>query len=288
MNDIKICVLGGDKRQSAMAQEMYNDGYEVTIFGLKGDTGGATQAVNLKSALCGADIVVLPLPFSTDGIRLSCPISQTDIKLDDVIALTEKESFVAGGKLTDSFVEKLNGKGVLTFDYMKSERLNILNSVPTAEGAIAIAVNELPITLFSSDAAVIGYGRIGRVLVRLLRAFGSNVTVYSRSESALSWAKSEGALSYHTSELGNYAESHDVIFNTVPSVVLDENILLKTKEEVLIIDLASYPGGVDFESAKSLDRKVIWALSIPGKTAPVSAGSIIKDCVITKYKEVKK
>ena len=62
-------------------------------------------------------------------------------------------------------------------------------------------------------------------------------------------------------------------------MVLNFRVLSKTKPDVLIIDLASKPGGVDFDSAKQLDVKVIWALALPGKCAPVTAGKIIKNTV---------
>ena len=36
--------------------------------------------------------------------------------------------------------------------------------MPTAEGAIQLAMEELPITLHGARVLVIGYGRLGRVL----------------------------------------------------------------------------------------------------------------------------
>ena len=43
----------------------------------------------------------------------------------------------------------------------------------------------------------------------------------------------------------------------------------------LIIDLASRPGGVDHETAAKLNRRVVWALGLPAKAAPMTAGEII-------------
>ena len=62
-------------------------------------------------------------------------------------------------------------------------------------------------------------------------------------------------------------------------MIINGSMLRQLREDCLIIDLASKPGGVDFESAKRLGRNVIWALSLPGKTAPLTAGNIIRDTI---------
>jgi len=46
------------------------------------------------------------------------------------------------------------------------------------------------------------------------------------------------------------------------------------------------PTGVDFEVAQSLGINVIWALSLPGKVAPVTSGKIIKDTIINILTEM--
>ena len=80
--------------------------------------------------------------------------------------------------------------------------------------------------------------------------------------------------------LKEHIHEFDIIFNTIPSLILDDEILTK------VIDLASKPGGIDFDAAKSYGLKVIWALSLPGKIAPVSSGAIIKDTIMNIIKEL--
>ena len=52
-----------------------------------------------------------------------------------------------------------------------------------------------------------------------------------------------------------------------------------------MIDLASKPGGIDFSAAAMLNLKVIWALSLPGKVAPVTSGEIIKTAIFNIINE---
>ncbi|MCL2035084.1 MAG: dipicolinate synthase [Oscillospiraceae bacterium] len=156
----------------------------------------------------------------------------------------------------------------------------IANATPTAEGAIEIALHELPVTIFGSSCIIIGYGRIAKVLARLLIAFGAKVRVAARSHSDLAWAKINGCEAVSINELSHYLCDVDCLFNTVPVTILGEEKLSILPRRCLVIDLASKPGGVDFEIAKTLGIKTIWALSLPGKVAPYTAGEIILSTIM--------
>ncbi len=286
MNDIKICVLGGDMRQVYAAREMCKNGYEVSVYGLEGDTGDAVKCTSLQGAVSGSKLILLPLPYSTDGIRICSPLSLKEIRIEELCLYIEKGQVISGGKFSNSFCEYLKQRECEFFDYYDCEKMSIMNAVPTSEGALAIALSEMKTTLFGSKSAVLGYGRIGRVLSRMLKNLNSEVTVFARSEAALAWAAAEGCQSENIYELSKKIGEYELVVNTVPFVILNKNVLEKTNENTVFIDLASKPGGIDFDYAKRMGRKVFWALSLPGKTAPASAGKIIAECVIEKLKEI--
>ncbi|MBQ6810669.1 MAG: NAD(P)-binding domain-containing protein, partial [Firmicutes bacterium] len=179
----------------------------------------------------------------------------------------------------------LAARGITVCDLCQEERFNIRNSIPTAEGAIAIAMNHMDITLNGCSAAVLGFGRIGKTLCRSLHALGTRVTAVSRNskDQALSEIYGYRACSYGT--LPHEAPEFDVIFNTVPSTVITEDLLAHMKKEAFVIDLASKPGGVDSTAALRYGVRVISALSLPGKVAPVTAGHIIADCLVERLQE---
>ena len=170
------------------------------------------------------------------------------------------------------------------YNYAKTDYFKTLNAIPTAEGAIALAMQHSERTIFESDCAVIGYGCIGYALSKRLSALGAKVTVYARSESALAKARADGMCSRQIGLLGR--QDHDIIFNTVPAMVLGHN-QLKYLKNTFIIDLASKPGGVDFEAADALLIKYVHALALPSKCAPVTAGEILADTVISILRGVK-
>lgn len=280
-----ISVIGGDLRQLTLAKLLSKDGYAVKIFGFDKeiDSGSLTKATDIKDAL-SSQIFILPLPISHDGIVINSPFSEKEIHIKELTDSLPEKSIVLGGKIPLSFLNTCRQKGIKVFDYFEREELTVANAIPTAEGAIEIALCETPYTLHNSKCLVIGYGRIGKILADRLKAFGADVTVSARKHSDFAWIEANGYKKAHTGNLE--ISKYNLIFNTVPAMVLTEEHLKNIPKDSLIIDLASKPGGVDFALAKELGVKVIWALSLPGKVAPITSGEIIKNAVINIINEM--
>lgn len=153
------------------------------------------------------------------------------------------------------------------------------NAPPTAEGAIQLALENLPITLHASRVLVIGYGRIGKILADRLRGLGAFVSVAARRYEQLAWAEVDGHAAQRLGDIAGWLCGYDLVLNTVPARVLTAELLADLKSGCLVIDVASKPGGVDLEAARRLGVPVIWALSLPGKVAPVTAGRAIQQTV---------
>lgn len=283
-NNTKFAVIGGDLRQVKLAGMLASDGNTVNAIGFEsiGEIDkDITLCKELSTAVKDADCVILGLPYSNDGINANAPLSKKPIVLKELYDLLSHGQLVVGGKLNDSAYLAAGRHGFKLVDYLEREELAVLNAIPTAEGAIQIAMEELPITIHNSKCLVIGYGRIGKVLSHNLCGLGAKVTVSARKHSDFAWIKANGYNAANTSELNKtLSEKYDVIFNTVPTLVFDSELLDKISKECLIIDLASKPGGVDLNAASERGLKVIWALSLPGKVAPITSGEIIKSTIL--------
>ncbi len=282
-----ISVIGGDLRTLTLAGLLAEDGYNVRIFGFDKDidTGELTFSKNLYDAIM-AEVIILPIPASSDGVTINAPYAKKPILLDDFFAMLGSSKLVLAGHISPAVAAWFDREGIAYIDYYNREELMVKNAIPTAEGAVAIALSEMPVTLFGAKALVVGYGRIGKILTKMLAGLGCDVTVSARRYGDLAWIETSGAKAVNTLKIADGIEKYDVIFNTVPSLVLGERELSGINKEALIIDLASMPGGVDLQIAKDLKRRVIWALSLPGKTAPISAGHIIKDTVLNILSEL--
>lgn len=170
-------------------------------------------------------------------------------------------------------------------DIMKCEELAVLNSISTAEGAIQIAMEETNYTLHDSNILILGFGRIGKVLAKMLNAIGANVYCEARKNEDLAWIKTYGYNVVKLSNLNENLKNKDIIINTIPSIILNEEKLKLLDKNSLVIDLASKPGGVDYEKVSNIGVKVIWALALPGKVAPYSAAKAIKQTIYNEITE---
>lgn len=282
-----LAVIGGDLRYVYLAGALGEDGYRVIAVGFDNTdlppcVAGCTDAAQ---AIQLADAVILPMPISTDGKLVNAPFSRLCIPLEQVYAAVKPTQTVFGGGITQEIAAAFERRDITVQDYLKREELAVRNAVPTAEGAIQLALEELPVTIDGSSCLIVGYGRIGKVLARLLVSMGARVTVAARKCADRAWATVQGCRAVSTEELANLAR-FDVVFNTVPTLLFDRRVLGTMDRHTLLIDLASRPGGIDFNAAADLHFKTVWALSLPGRVAPKTAADIIKSTIQNMIREV--
>lgn len=143
------------------------------------------------------------------------------------------------------------------------------NAQITAYCAVRLASEKLPVTLNGCPVLVLGWGRIGKCLARLLQAMGARVSVYARKEQDRAMAL---ALGYDLGDLHYGLCRYRVIFNTVPFMMLPKDSVAFCSDDCLKIELASSPG-ID-------SPDVIKAGGLPNKYAPESSGTLIAKTVL--------
>lgn len=255
---MNILILGGDRRMAVAAHELKQKGYDVDTIGLfEGDRG------NVKNA----DVLLFGVPTTRDRKTVFCPETKREIPLD--IAKSAKENALL---LTCGY--KFDNDNCI--DYLRLDDFCLLNAVPTAEGAIARAINDTDFTLWSADVLVIGNGRVGRVLAERLAALKCNLTVSARKPSDFALLSAMGVKHIHTDSVAQNAHRFDIIFNTVDVHLFDSFENLKN---AYLYDLSS-KGCIDFDVAKSHGIRAEKLPAIPGKIAPITAGKIIAQTVI--------
>lgn len=277
-----FAVVGGDLRQAWLAGRLAERGCPVYTALLDREVELSTRihkAKTVEEGVVQADVVVLPLPITADGICLNAPFARKQMALAELFPLL-KGKLVFGGRAESGAKALAEKNDVELVDYFEREELAIMNSIPTAEGALELAMGELPTTVFGTRVLITGFGRIARVLCRLLVAMGAKVTVAARKYSDFAWIGIFGAAAIHLDALSEQAAQVDLIFNTVPAMLFDQSVLAALPRDAVVIDLASKPGGVDFAAAQQMGVKTIWALSLPGKVAPISSGEAIKDTIL--------
>ena len=138
-----------------------------------------------------------------------------------------------------------------------------------------MAMEATTITIHGSESMVLGLGRCGWTLARMLQGIGAHVTGVARKPSDLARAVEMGLDAVHFSDLEDKIGRAEIIFNTVPHLILDAEMLEKVARDAVIVDLASIPGGTDFEYAQMLGIKALLAPGLPGIVAPKTASRIL-------------
>ncbi len=260
-SDNVILVAGGDLRQQYAARRLrQKTGADVWTLGLPAQSG--LHSAETLEEVPAYDVLVLPVPASPDGTTVPAPFGKAALPLETLAAHGKPGGLVLGGAC-GGMLRWRESRGLAAADYLRREELCLANAVPSAEGAIQIAMEETARTLHGTAALVIGYGRIGMALAPRLRGLGMDVTVCARRCETRALAEMQGFAAVPMEQLPAAAKAAPVIFNTVPALVLDETVLKGLPQETLVIDLASRPGGTDFEAAKRLRTRVVWALSLP-------------------------
>lgn len=283
----KISIIGGDLRIVKLAEMLIEEGVEVFTYGLENsELVDENKSNMLQEAIEKSDIVLGPIPFSSNGKTINTPFGNDKILVSDFMDCLTGKTLIAGSIKPDIY-EIASEKNIKVIDILKREELAVLNAVSTAEGTIKIAIEETPRNLHGSNILVLGFGRIGKILSNMLKGLGANVACEARRNSDLAWIKAYGYEPIPISNLKDNLNRFDIIINTIPYIILDKENLDNVKKDALIIDLASNPGGVDRNAIKERKIKFVWALSLPGKVAPITSAEFIKETLYNIYNEIK-
>ena len=283
-----ITVVGGDLRIVKLVEMLINDGYKVYTYALENSEellslDGVEMCPTLQEAVSYSKVVVGPVPLSSDRRRISSPFGRNIVELEAFIEALKGKYLIAGNI---NITEQLDDMGVQYTDLLKREEFSVLNTIATAEGTIQIAMEETQRTVHGTNVLIMGFGRIGKVLAKMLDGIGAKVSCEARKNEDISWIKAYGYNPIHLNDLNENLNKFDIIINTIPFQILDSERLDLVKNDAVIIDLASNPGGVDRKAAREKGIKVIWALSLPAKVAPLTSAEFIKETLYHVLKEL--
>lgn len=198
----------------------------------------------------------------------------------------KKHQYVFGCNLENLHEKEVTAaqaeNSVKIIEYMKQDSVAYKNAVATAEGAVAEAIIRSTVNLCGSSSLVLGYGRCGKVLADRLARMYSLVTVMERKKALRAEAEANGCRTVEFSILSflqREGRKYDYVFNTVPAMVLDSRCLSMLNRNVTIIDIASKPGGVDYEYCKIHHINAVNALGLPGKYAPKTSAEILLEVI---------
>ena len=266
-------VIGGDRRQAELARLIAQDGASVLTYGL--ECWKPVGAAALAQAVT-ADVVILPLPLCKGEGVLNC--EEDPVPTLELFRQLRPGQRILAGNVKPQQYREASGCGLTLEDYFLREELTVANAAATAEAVIQVAMENLDRMLLGMDCLVLGFGRIGKLLSYRLHGLGAHVTASARKPKDLAWVRAYGWNAVETGSLNGKLGSFGLVFNTIPSRVLDEGLLSQLPKDCLCIDLASQQG-IDATAAERLGLCHIWARSLPGRLVPGTAAAVIRDAI---------
>ncbi len=273
LGGMKLALWGADLREVVLAEKLLQMGAEVQAWALP-EQEGLTLWAEPESTLQGVHALILPA--QNLNRELVSQFSRQPLALKpELFQSLPPGTLVLAGKIGQELKQILRDLQLKPLEIFNSDFAAILNSVPSAEGAVCLAMQETDITIHNSRILICGLGRIGLTLARILRNMDAQVTIAGNdlSQKARAWSMGLEWVDFAHWDLSGF----DIIFNTVPALILDARALEKCSG--VIIDLASEPGGTDFAKARQLGLKAVLAPGLPGKYAPKTAGQILAQIV---------
>lgn len=279
LTGIHVAFLGGDARQLEVIQKFAELDATVTLIGfdnLQNEFSGVSKRPISPELMELMDAVILPVVGTDENGKVQTVFSTEPLILEEQhIQALPKHARIYTGMATPYLRRLAQMAGIEIIELLERDDVAIYNSIPTAEGAVMLAIQNTDITIHGSNCMVLGLGRTGMTLARTLKGLGANVTVGVRREEHFARAWEMGFNPFYTRDLLVHARNIDLLFNTIPNMIITAQVIAGMPHRAVIIDLASKPGGTDFRFAEKRGIKAILAPGLPGIVAPKTAGRIL-------------
>lgn len=273
----KVALLGGDRRQEYLGLRLAALGAEVSLAKRRPPrAAGLHHSTVVAEALTGASVMVCPMaPFSSVGRIWSEDPEDVLVLSASDFSLLASPALAFAGSFPPSLADEARRAGCDPIALNELDEVAILNSIPTAEGAVLMALERTTVTIHGSSCLVLGYGRTGQTMAATLRALGAHVTVVARRPESRARATTSGCRARGFDELPEAARGARFVFNTVPAMVLVGDVLSRLHPQAVVVDLASGQGGTDFAAAGTLGLAAVLAPGLPGRVAPETAAGYL-------------
>jgi dipicolinate synthase subunit A len=281
LTGIQVALIGGDARQLEVIRKCSELDASIVLIGfdnLQNGFSGIIKSELNPDALEFMDAVILPAVGTDDQGHVESIFSSSELRLTEVhIQALPKHATIFTG-MAKPYLRNLCAQcSIKLVELFDLDEVAIYNSIPTAEGAIMMAIQNTDFTIHGSQAMVLGFGRTGITVARTLKGLGAIVRVGVNKPEYFARAWEMGLIPFYTHDLNAEVGNIDLLFNTIPSMIVTAQIIANIPHRAVIIDLASKPGGTDFRFAEKRGIKALLAPGLPGIVAPKTAGRIIAD-----------
>ncbi|MBR3646009.1 MAG: hypothetical protein IKN54_06285 [Lachnospiraceae bacterium] len=229
------------------------------------------------------DIYVTATPFSKDNIHVNTILNRP-LPISEFIDNLSSDSIVFGGSIKRDIFSSLTTKTKHVYDYLSDKDIVRYNANLTANGLLHDIIEHTPFSLLSSNVFIIGYGNCGRSIASLLSNLVKSIYIYDHTESNIERVINDGYNEIYYNEIKNKLSKFNVIINTVPDVVLTDELLSAADKSSFFFEIASYPFGFKKHIFDQLNLNLVYCLGLPGKYTPLDAGFKIAEYIYNQMK----
>lgn len=270
----RFLILGGDPRQLYLTRFLKQSGHEASHY------YEISTFFSLKEAMEDSHIILCPIPFTKDKKNIYSHHPLPGLEIDDFLRFLRQGHILFGGNIPFAVKEHCKSKDIPCHDFMNMDEVACKNAIATAEGAIAEAISLSPINLHGSSCLVTGWGRCAEALAKKLKGMDTRVTVTARSQANLTRSCFYNYNTLLLKHLDSHIHEYDFIFNTIPAMVLDSSLANHIQPDTVIIDIASAPGGVDFDACRRHSIRAKLCPGLPGTYSPITSAEILYEAVM--------
>lgn len=275
---MNVLILGGDLRYLEIIKELGSK-YSVDVVGYKNTYIDGAKKISIEQIdVSRYDVIIFPVNGVLENNMINCRFDKPFSIPDNFLVGSRSDALIFSGISTPSLDNILNIADRNCIYLMKDNEVIRENSIPTVEGILADVISNTEVTVNNSNVLVFGYGNIGSVLVDYFKKLGANVSVAVALDDDFSYLNYLGIDCFYSSDcdsLINHIKNTDVIVNTVPSTVINDDLIKYINRDAYVLDIASHPHGICLEVMNELFIKNKRYLGIPGKVAPVTSGKIL-------------
>lgn len=269
-------ILGGDKRYYEIIKNFLNKGYNVDIVGYKKGIGKAKNINYEDVNISKYDIIIFPIGGVKDNFIV---VGEDCFRVNPEFLKLAKDNCLIFSGINTPCLEQIKITSKKNINFLMND-IGVIkeNVIPTVEGIIADIIINTDITINNSNIMVIGYGNVGSYLVKILKEMNAQLIVSIICENDEFLLKKNNIASVYSNDLNKMKKSlsnADVIINTAPSLVLDKEYIDSIQNNCYVLDVASYPHGINkqYLDEKGIKNKIY--LGIPSDIAPKTAGKIL-------------
>ena len=258
-------VIGGDERMAHLKSLLQKKHIVTTACMEEIDNQSLSDNELIIDALHKTNNVVLPIPYSKDSIHIFAPFSNKKLRYKDVFDhLSANQNVFYGNAEKPDMIETLARK----INFLDNEKYAYVNARLTSEITFGLLIAKYKFSPYRKNILICGYGRIAKTLSSMLQGLNAHVTIAARKDTDINLAIALGLAAVNIADISRHMSRFDCVVNTIPKCVIAAPELKALKDDALLIDIASKPYGVDFETAKALKKNVFIEQGLPGKYMP--------------------